>query len=88
MTILKETELEPQYLEIELTENLIINNIGELKNIQDLKALGVKITLDDFGTGYASLSYLKNISLDRLKIDKSFIDGICNERNDQLIVYV
>ncbi len=83
---LKKVNLKPEYLEIELTENLIINNIGELNSIKELRDIGVKITLDDFGTGYSSLNYLKNISLDRLKIDKSFIDGICDQRNDQLIV--
>jgi diguanylate cyclase (GGDEF)-like protein len=86
MQVLKETNMDPQFLEIELTENLIISNISEIKNIQALKDFGVQITLDDFGTGYSSLSYLKNISFDRLKIDKSFIDGICDQRKDQLIV--
>ncbi len=86
ISILKETKLEPKYLEVELTENLIINNMGELKSLKELKDYGVTITLDDFGTGHSSLSYLKDISLDRLKIDKSFIDGICSQRNDQLIV--
>jgi EAL domain-containing protein (putative c-di-GMP-specific phosphodiesterase class I) len=86
-SILEETDLDSQYLEIELTENVIIlNNSTITNNIQALKELGVKITLDDFGTGNNSLNYFKTIPIDTLKIDKSFVQNINRERNDLIIV--
>jgi diguanylate cyclase (GGDEF)-like protein/PAS domain S-box-containing protein len=74
--VLQETGLEPEYLELEITESFA-QNLKEAKSIlKRLKAKGVKITVDDFGTGYSSLSVLKHLPFDNLKIDKSFIDEI------------
>lgn len=84
--ILDETKLDPQYLELELTENSIISNLGVVDTINTLKDLGLHIALDDFGTGCSSLSYLKNIHLDKLKIDKSFVQNILLNRGDEVII--
>lgn len=74
LKILKKTDLEPRYLELELTENLIVNNPEKtIAMLSTLKAMGVRLSIDDFGTGYSSLSYLSQFPLDILKIDKSFI---------------
>ena len=72
--VLEETNLLPEYLQLELTENLIIKNTElTFKTMMELKGLGVNIAIDDFGTGYSSLGYLKNLPISTLKIDKSFI---------------
>lgn len=84
--ILTETALLPEYLELELTENMIINNIDIVKTITDLKKLGVQIVLDDFGTGYSSLNYLREIPVDRLKIDQSYVQNIESNRGDDVII--
>ena len=73
---LKESQLDPQYLELEITES-IMQNIQETTLILDeLKRIGVKIAIDDFGTGYSSLSVIKDLTIEKLKIDKSFINDI------------
>jgi diguanylate cyclase (GGDEF)-like protein len=80
---LESTNLDPQYLELELTESMLVDNI-KLANAQlkELKALGISISLDDFGTGYSSLSYLQKFNLDILKIDRGFVTDINhNEKN-------
>ena len=75
--ILATTGLEAQYLELELTESIVMTDVtASLKVLHEIKALGIKISVDDFGTGYSSLSYLKDLPLDTLKIDKSFTDDI------------
>ncbi len=72
--VLKETNLSPEYLQLELTENLIIKNTDlTFKTMMELKGLGVNLAIDDFGTGYSSLGYLKNLPISTLKIDKSFV---------------
>jgi diguanylate cyclase (GGDEF)-like protein/PAS domain S-box-containing protein len=85
--VLQETGLDPRYLEFELTETAIMQNpkstIGVL---HALKNLGVRLTLDDFGTGFSSLSYLKGFPIDALKIDKSFVRGLCTNAGDANIV--
>lgn len=84
--ILEETQLPPQYLEIEITESTLVSSLMDatllLNNLQNL---GVKISLDDFGTGYSSLNYLTNMPIDTLKIDKSFINNICSSAKDSCI---
>jgi len=85
-TILKETELKPEYLELELTENVILSNKEIIRTIIELKKLGVMIAIDDFGTGYSSLSYLRKLPIDRLKIDGSFIQHIHSETDDEVII--
>ncbi len=84
--ILKDTKLDPKYLEIELTENVILSHSENIKIIVGLKKLGVVIAVDDFGTGYSTLSYLHKIPLDRLKIDSSFIKHIHAPEDDEVII--
>lgn len=84
--ILHETGLDPCYLELELTENVIINNIDIKSTINELKDLGIQIALDDFGTGYSSLNYLREIPVDRLKIDQSYVQNIESNRGDDVII--
>jgi len=80
------TSMPLEYLEIELTESVLMKNFDHnLALINRMKDLGVKIALDDFGTGYSSFSYLTKIPINTLKIDKSFIAGICDNKNDAYI---
>lgn len=73
---LNKSGLEPSYLELEITENVIKDMDKASETLKRLKEIGVKISLDDFGTGYSSLSYLKKLPIDTLKIDKSFITDV------------
>jgi len=71
---LKKAELNPKYLELEITESMLIGDLDKIElQLNRLKKMGIKIALDDFGTGYSSLSYLKKFPIDILKIDQSFI---------------
>jgi diguanylate cyclase (GGDEF)-like protein/PAS domain S-box-containing protein len=86
MSILEETGLEPQFLEIELTESTIMRNAEEAVGmLNELHALGISIAIDDFGTGYSSLGYLKRFPVDRLKIDRSFVSDIGASDDDETI---
>jgi len=85
-SVLDETKLDPKYLELELTENVILSSPEIIKTVSELKNLGVSIAIDDFGTGYSSLSYLHRIPLDRLKIDGSFIRHIQSTTDDDAII--
>ena len=79
--------LEPHLLEIELTENAIMQDPKEAASILDqLHAMGVGMSIDDFGTGYSSLNYLKRFPIDKLKIDRSFIRDISSDPDDAAIV--
>jgi len=80
--------LSPQDIEIEVTENVILDRAaGNLAAVlKELHKRGMSIALDDFGTGYASLTHLKQFPIDILKIDRSFISGILNEKDDEIIV--
>ncbi|VVC75418.1 Cyclic di-GMP phosphodiesterase Gmr [Aquicella siphonis] len=84
--ILKETRVEPKFLELELTENMIINNVDIINTVHQLKKMGIQIVLDDFGTGYSSLNYLRQIPIDRLKIDQSYVQNIDSKRGDDVII--
>lgn len=85
-SIIDSSNIPPQYLEFELSENIMINNPDIIKSIAQLKEIGVQIALDDFGTGYSALSYLRLIPLDRLKIDQSFIQRIGLNAHDDVII--
>ncbi|SMB88249.1 diguanylate cyclase (GGDEF) domain-containing protein [Desulfonispora thiosulfatigenes DSM 11270] len=75
--ILEETELEPKYLELEITETVAMENVTEnLKKMKQLKEIGIGIAIDDFGTGYSSLAYLAELPIDKLKVDRSFIKDV------------
>jgi diguanylate cyclase (GGDEF)-like protein/PAS domain S-box-containing protein len=83
--VLDETGLEGRYLELELTESLLMDKDIAGHALTGLRALGVKITIDDFGTGYSSLSYLKTYPIDKLKIDRSFIDDLGTDADERAI---
>lgn len=83
--ILKSTGLSPNYLEVEITERMLMENIEQAVQIlTELKEIGVQVAIDDFGTGYSSLAYLREFPIDRLKIDRSFIMGIPSEDNGSI----
>jgi diguanylate cyclase (GGDEF)-like protein len=87
-TVLQETELEPQWLELELTESVVMQNAAEAIDVLwRLRRMGIQISIDDFGTGYSSLSYLRRFPLNTLKIDASFIREISSDNNDATIVH-
>jgi EAL domain-containing protein (putative c-di-GMP-specific phosphodiesterase class I) len=80
-------DLEPQYLEIELTETTVmVNAEGSVEILEDLSRMGVVVSIDDFGTGYSSMSYLRRFPIDKLKIDRSFINELTTNAADASIV--
>lgn len=84
---LTETGLEPHRLEIEITETAILNDMEHaVLVLEELSQLGVRISLDDFGTGYSSLSYLHKLPLDKLKIDKSFVDDLTESERSRTLL--
>ena len=84
--VLDQTGLQPEDLELEITESMMMNMGHALDTLKDLKKLGCKIAIDDFGTGYSSLSYLKHLPIDRLKIDRTFITDLAENEQDDAIV--
>jgi EAL domain-containing protein (putative c-di-GMP-specific phosphodiesterase class I) len=83
---LKESGLEARYLELEVTESLILQDFDlAVATMNGLQRLGVQISIDDFGTGYSSLSALKTFPVQRLKIDKSFINDLATDEDDQAV---
>jgi len=86
VSALRRSGLEAKYLELELTESLIMQDVEQaVATMDELQALGVQLSIDDFGTGYSSLSALKTFPVARLKIDKSFIDDIPSNENDKAV---
>jgi predicted signal transduction protein with EAL and GGDEF domain len=87
MTVLAKTKFSPQRLEVELTENALVDDIASAKHvIGSLKAQGIKVALDDFGTGYSSLWYLSELPFDKIKIDRSFIKTLHERAESAKIV--
>jgi diguanylate cyclase (GGDEF)-like protein len=85
--VLRDTGLAPSTLEFEITESVLMHDASQATRIlESLKALGVRLSVDDFGTGYSSLSYLKRFPIDTVKIDRSFVDGLGQDRADSAIV--
>jgi diguanylate cyclase (GGDEF)-like protein len=85
--ILKRTGLDPFFLELEITESIFINNAEVVtKTLNDLKNLGIRISIDDFGTQFSSLSRLKDLPIDRIKIDRIFVDGIARNIKQEGII--
>ncbi len=85
--ILVETGFPAQRLELEITENVMLNDIeGALGTMNALKELGVRLNMDDFGTGYSSLGYLRTYPFDSIKIDKRFVAGLSSDSNDRAVV--
>lgn len=83
---LEESALDPDYLMLEVTESLVMSDIEQtLNSLTRLRDMGIHIALDDFGTGYSSLSYLKTLALDCLKIDRSFVNGLPEDRGDYAV---
>jgi predicted signal transduction protein with EAL and GGDEF domain len=86
-SVLAETGLDPRLLDLELTENIVMQDADAVaSDLQRMRDLGVSISIDDFGTGYSSLTYVKQFPVDRLKIDQCFIRNLANDPNDSVIV--
>ncbi|HCN91484.1 MAG TPA: bifunctional diguanylate cyclase/phosphodiesterase, partial [Oxalobacteraceae bacterium] len=84
---LRDTRMDPQYLELELTESVLVQEAEQaVPTLSRLNDIGIKLSLDDFGTGYSSLNYLRRFPLDNLKIDRSFISGMTSNAHDAIIV--
>lgn len=86
VSALESSGLEARYLELELTESLIMQDVElAVATMKELQGLGIQLSIDDFGTGYSSLSALKTFPVTRLKIDKSFVDGLLADENDRAV---
>lgn len=87
MNILKQFGVSTSSIELEITESVFIDDFEEvIAKIQELRGYGIKVSLDDFGTGFSSLSYLKNLPIDTLKIDKTFIDTAISDESTGIII--
>ena len=85
--VLAASQLPPQLLELELTESILVRDADEaLQRLRALARIGVRLSIDDFGTGYSSLAYLKRFPIDKLKIDRSFVQGLPGDDSDCAIV--
>ncbi|MBE3555384.1 MAG: EAL domain-containing protein, partial [Thermicanus sp.] len=84
--LLKETGFPPSLLELEITETMTLDVERAVETLSQLKQAGVQISIDDFGTGYSSLHYLQRLPIDRLKIDRSFVENLSDNPNHKAIV--
>ena len=81
--VIIETDIKKSNLEVEITESMIMEDFEvSMKKLEELKAEGIGLAMDDFGKGFSSLSYLRHLPIDVLKIDKSFIDNITKDQKD------
>ena len=88
VALLTEKGLSPASLQLEITESDLVADASlAVENLSSLKSLGFRFAIDDFGTGYSSLAYLKNLPVETIKIDKSFILNLSTDENDQQIVH-
>ncbi len=86
LQILKKYSVSPEEIELEITETILVEDFEETKKrLSDLRKTGIRISMDDFGTGFSSLSYLKGLPIDTLKIDKSFVDTLLTDMNTKII---
>ncbi|NES98735.1 MAG: EAL domain-containing protein, partial [Desertifilum sp. SIO1I2] len=86
LKILQSTGFNPKYLELEVTESVLVQHVSStIQIMNDLKALGIQISVDDFGTGYSSLIYLKQFPFDTLKIDQRFVRNLTADSRDAAI---
>jgi diguanylate cyclase (GGDEF)-like protein len=86
--VLVDTGLDPRYLELEITESVVMNDLdATIASLKGLKDLGVQLAMDDFGTGFSSLSYLRRLPIDKLKIDRSFVIDAHQNSEDAAIVH-
>lgn len=84
--VLRVTGLSPELLELEITEGTLVSDVeGSTRKLDELRAIGVRVAIDDFGTGHSSLSYLKYFTVDRIKIDRSFVKDLCQDRTSEAI---
>ncbi|WP_448213703.1 putative bifunctional diguanylate cyclase/phosphodiesterase [Colwellia sp. MEBiC06753] len=86
-TLLLKYDVPPNYLELEITENVVMTDLeSAMDTIVTLQSMGIKVSIDDFGTGYSSLAYLRNLPIDKIKIDRSFIQEVAENDSDLTIV--
>jgi EAL domain-containing protein (putative c-di-GMP-specific phosphodiesterase class I) len=84
--MLREEGVPGEFLELELTERMLMDDLGEVKaRLGELKAMGIRISVDDFGTGYSSLGHLKELPIDKVKIDRSFVHDLPDNRDSAAI---
>ena len=84
--LLETHEIDPARLTLEITESVLVRNVHSEKIVNELQAMGVAVALDDFGTGYASMSYLREHTFEKIKIDKSFVSAMTKPGNSRAIV--
>ncbi len=86
VSIIQKYNVEPKYIEVEVTESVLIEDIGVVtKKLKHLREFGIRVSIDDFGTGFSSLAYLKELPIDTLKIDKQFIDTVLTDSPTRVI---